>query len=217
MPVTVKLPTILRKFAGDEARVTVEGATLEEVLKDLVGPRDQHRALESADQRSRDAPSGSLETQGPRRAAVFEHVGQPDLVVVEEPHDPLAHRLGQGRVVGGEHPAQAHPIVSENRRVQLGVRAELLRRVDPASVDGHEGVREPHRVPFDQCFPELRLAGVVVVERRLRDVELFGDVRVTESVEAAFLHQTLGHIEDLGRGIHLGRSHRSRSFPLRDG
>ena len=35
MPVTVKLPTILRKFAGDEARVTVEGATLEEVLKDL--------------------------------------------------------------------------------------------------------------------------------------------------------------------------------------
>jgi len=35
MPVTVKLPTILRKFTGDEARVTVEGATLEEVLKDL--------------------------------------------------------------------------------------------------------------------------------------------------------------------------------------
>jgi len=35
MPVTVKLPTILRKFAGDEARVTVEGVTLEEVLKDL--------------------------------------------------------------------------------------------------------------------------------------------------------------------------------------
>jgi len=35
MPVTVKLPTILRKFAGDEARVTGEGATLEEVLKDL--------------------------------------------------------------------------------------------------------------------------------------------------------------------------------------
>src|SRR2546422_11278244 len=35
MAVTVKLPTILRKFAGDEARVTAEGATLGEVLKDL--------------------------------------------------------------------------------------------------------------------------------------------------------------------------------------
>ena len=137
-------------------------------------------------------------------------MGQPDLVVVEEPHDPLAHRLGKGRIVGGEHPAQAHPIVSEYLRVQLCVRAELLRRVDPAGVDGHERVREPGRVPFDQRFTELRLAGVVVVERCLRDVELFGDVRVTESVEAAFLHQTLGHIEDLGRGIHVGCPHRSR-------
>lgn len=35
MAVTVKLPTILRKFAGNEARVTAEGATLSEVLKDL--------------------------------------------------------------------------------------------------------------------------------------------------------------------------------------
>jgi MoaD family protein len=32
---TVKLPTILRKFAGDQARVPAEGATLSEVLKDL--------------------------------------------------------------------------------------------------------------------------------------------------------------------------------------
>ena len=35
MAVTVKLPTILRKFAGDEARVQAEGATLNETLKDL--------------------------------------------------------------------------------------------------------------------------------------------------------------------------------------
>ena len=35
MAVTIKLPTILRKFAGNEARVSAEGATLEEVLKDL--------------------------------------------------------------------------------------------------------------------------------------------------------------------------------------
>jgi len=35
MPVTVKLPTILRKFADDQARVTAEGVTLGEVLKDL--------------------------------------------------------------------------------------------------------------------------------------------------------------------------------------
>jgi molybdopterin synthase sulfur carrier subunit len=35
MAVTVKLPTILRKFANNEARVSVEGSTLAEVLKDL--------------------------------------------------------------------------------------------------------------------------------------------------------------------------------------
>jgi molybdopterin synthase sulfur carrier subunit len=35
MAVTVKLPTILRKFAADEARVPAEGGTLAEVLKDL--------------------------------------------------------------------------------------------------------------------------------------------------------------------------------------
>ena len=35
MAVTVKLPTILRKFAGNEARVPAEGSTLAEVLKDL--------------------------------------------------------------------------------------------------------------------------------------------------------------------------------------
>jgi MoaD family protein len=35
MAVTVKLPTILRKFADNEARVSAEGSTLAEVLKDL--------------------------------------------------------------------------------------------------------------------------------------------------------------------------------------
>jgi molybdopterin synthase sulfur carrier subunit len=35
MAVTIKLPTILRKFAGNEARVSAEGSTLAEVLKDL--------------------------------------------------------------------------------------------------------------------------------------------------------------------------------------
>jgi molybdopterin synthase sulfur carrier subunit len=35
MSVTVKLPTILRKHAGGEARVGADGATLAEVLDDL--------------------------------------------------------------------------------------------------------------------------------------------------------------------------------------
>ncbi len=35
MAVIVKLPTILRKFANNEARVSAEGGTLAEVLKDL--------------------------------------------------------------------------------------------------------------------------------------------------------------------------------------
>jgi sulfur-carrier protein len=32
---TVKLPTILRKFTGNEAKVGAQGATLRDVLKDL--------------------------------------------------------------------------------------------------------------------------------------------------------------------------------------
>ena len=35
MAVTVKLPTILRKHAGNEAKVSAEGATLSDVLTDL--------------------------------------------------------------------------------------------------------------------------------------------------------------------------------------
>jgi MoaD family protein len=35
MPVQVKLPTILRKHAGGEPKVSAEGATLREVLQDL--------------------------------------------------------------------------------------------------------------------------------------------------------------------------------------
>jgi molybdopterin synthase sulfur carrier subunit len=37
MSVNVKLPTILRKHAGGEARVGAEGATLREVLENLEG------------------------------------------------------------------------------------------------------------------------------------------------------------------------------------
>jgi sulfur-carrier protein len=35
MSVTVKLPTILRKHAGGEARVNADGGTLSDVLRDL--------------------------------------------------------------------------------------------------------------------------------------------------------------------------------------
>ena len=37
MAVTVKLPTILRKHAGGEAKVGADGATLRDVLDDLEG------------------------------------------------------------------------------------------------------------------------------------------------------------------------------------
>ena len=37
MSITVKLPTILRKHAGGEARVPADGATLRDVLTDLEG------------------------------------------------------------------------------------------------------------------------------------------------------------------------------------
>ena len=51
MAVTVKLPTILRKFAGNEARVSAEGATLAEVLKDLESRYPGHH--EERDRRGR--------------------------------------------------------------------------------------------------------------------------------------------------------------------
>jgi molybdopterin synthase sulfur carrier subunit len=35
MAVTVKLPTILRKHAGNEAKVSAEGTTLSDILKNL--------------------------------------------------------------------------------------------------------------------------------------------------------------------------------------
>lgn len=37
MAVTVKLPTILRKHSGGEAKVSADGATLRDVLSDLEG------------------------------------------------------------------------------------------------------------------------------------------------------------------------------------
>ncbi|HET6874358.1 MAG TPA: ubiquitin-like small modifier protein 1 [Acidimicrobiales bacterium] len=37
MPVEVRLPTLLRPAAGGQATVTAEGATIGEVLNDLVG------------------------------------------------------------------------------------------------------------------------------------------------------------------------------------
>ena len=42
MAVTVKLPTILRKHAGDEAKVGADGATLREVLDDLEARLPRH-------------------------------------------------------------------------------------------------------------------------------------------------------------------------------
>ncbi len=51
---------------------------------------------------------------------------------------------------------------------------------------------------------ELGLAGEVVVQARLGDADLGGDVGVAEAVEAARLHQPLGDVEDAG-AVALGR------------
>ena len=64
----------------------------------------------------------------------------------------------------------------------------------------------------DQRLAELGLAGEVVVEARLRDVEFLRNVRVAEPVEAADLHEPLGDVEDPRRGVGL-----SLRFRLRDG
>jgi hypothetical protein len=52
-----------------------------------------------------------------------------------------------------------------------------------------------------RASPRSSLAGEVVVEAGLAELQLGGDVGVAEAVEAAALHEPLGDVEDPRRGI----------------
>jgi hypothetical protein len=112
----------------------------------------------------------------------------------------VAHRLGQRVVLGGEHPAQTHPLAGEHPDVQLGVGGQPLESRAATGFDGGERVGESSGVAGNQGRPEFCLAGEMVVQGRLGDAQLGRDVRVGETVEPAGLYEPLGDVPGPPRG-----------------
>jgi len=110
--------------------------------------------------------------------------------------DGVAHRFRQRVVVGREHAAEAHALVSQDVGVDAGVGGEPGWGVAAACVDLLERFGEAGGVAADQRFAELGLSGKVVVEAGLGEAELGGDVGIAEAVEAAALHEPFGAVED---------------------
>ena len=67
----------------------------------------------------------ALEVEVACLAAFVEDGGEPGLVVVEEANHGTAHRFGKGLVLGGEHPAETHPLRRQDVGVQRRVGVEL--------------------------------------------------------------------------------------------
>jgi hypothetical protein len=92
------------------------------------------------------------------------------------------HRLRQGRVLGGEHAAQAHPLVAQDGLVERGVALQLLTRLAGLTVDCVESLNETSPVALDQRAPENCLRPEVVVKACFGDAELCGNIRMAESL-----------------------------------
>ena len=131
----------------------------------------------------------------------LEQPAEPRLVVVEEAQELRLHRLGERAVLGGEHAAQAHPIVLEDTEIEGGIGPELAQGVDGLAVDTGQLGDEADRVALDERGAELGLAGEVIVEGRRRDPELGRDIGIAEPVEPPGLHQALGDVEDPRGGV----------------
>src|SRR5215510_14510311 len=217
-------PAIARRRCGRGARLELgEQATGDRLeARDLtVGARKHHRAFERADQRARDVEGRAGELQRAAPTALLEDRDEPALVLVEEMAHLVLHRLRQRGVLGGEHAAQAHPVVAQHIRVDLRVPRQLLRGVAGGAIDLAERREERTLIPRDEAGPELRLRGKVIVEACFRDLERPGDVRVAEAVEPARLDEALGHVQDplggaavggaLGHGWHSNPNRRRRT------
>jgi len=86
--------------------------------------------------------------------------------------------------------------VAQHLEVQRCVAVELGGCRHVGGVEGGQRPGEARGVAGDERFPELGLAGDVVVQGRLGDLQLGSDVGVAEAVEPAGLYQPLGSIKD---------------------
>jgi len=116
--------------------------------------------------------------------------------LAEEADDRLLHRLWQSLVLSREHPTEAHAVLTEDVRINLGKGLEPRAGVAACAVDPRERPEEALRIALDQRCPELRLAGEVVVEARLCHAHLGRHVSLTEAVVATFLDEPLGDVQD---------------------
>ena len=128
--------------------------------------------------------------------ALFQDAVQPALVLVEERGDRVLHRLREGLVLRGEHAAQAHLAVAQHPQVQARVGVQLRARSAVRGVEARESFHETAGVTGDERLAEGGLAGEVVVQGGLGDLQLGSDVGVAEAVEPADLDQPLGHVQD---------------------
>ena len=153
--------------------------------------------------------------QGAGLLTLVEHPLEPCLVEVEEPDHCVLHGGRQRLVLGGQHAAQAHPLLTQHVEVDSGVRRDLRRCVARSVVDLVERGLESGRVPVDQRPAKLCLAGEVVVEGRLGNAEFGSDIGVADAVETTYLHQSLGDVERslcrVGNGA-LASFHKSLSY-----
>jgi AcrR family transcriptional regulator len=159
-------------------------------------PGDEHGALQAGDDHPGGFPGGGAEPQRAVLAPVLEDLFYPVLVRLEEGGHRLPHGRGQGLVLGCEHAAQAHPALLKYLVIEVRVRRQTPRGRQPRPVDGGQRPGEPARVPGDQRQTEIGFPGKVVVQRRLGDTHLGGDVGVAEAVVAAYLKQDLSGLQD---------------------
>ncbi|MBF8255996.1 MAG: putative delta-60 repeat protein [Anaerolineales bacterium] len=172
---------------------------LVELPQDAGAARHQHGSLERADEEGGHRDGGPLEADLATLATLLENPCQPCLVLGEELRNALAHRLGQGGDVGGQHAAQAHAPPAQHRPVQAGIPLQPLLRIVRVRFDRAQRLQEGQAIAAHQRAAEIALGGEVVVETGFLDSDREGDVGVAEGVEATHLHQALRDVEDATR------------------
>src|ERR1700722_7638829 len=100
---------------------------------------------------------------------------------------------------------------AQDIEVEIGIGIEAGSGFGSASLHGRQRLGKAGGVASKKSLTQFCLPGEVVVEGRLRDLQLGGNVGIAEPVEATDLDETLGHVEDLGSRVtplDLGRVYR---------